>query len=137
MTDTVPAVSRNTASASSPAAGAGSTSAAAGAIMTFCARELMQLGRYDLAARIAQLVVAENERSPDAHSLVADPLDELGRWPEALNLRTGEPVGTGRSLAPVSLFRRLNVLLHSTEFEHVYRFAEAGGFASAGEKQSR
>lgn len=52
--------------------------------MNFCARELMQLGRYDLAARIAQLVVAEDERSPDAYSLVADALDELGRWPEAL-----------------------------------------------------
>ena len=44
----------------------------------------MKLGRYDLAAEVARLVVTENDRSADAHSLLASALDELGQWHEAL-----------------------------------------------------
>jgi hypothetical protein len=73
--------------------------AAASAILAFSARELMKLGRYDLAAEIARLVLAENEASADAHSLLAENLDELGRWQEALphwqraaELLPGQPI---------------------------------------------
>ncbi|HZP80314.1 MAG TPA: hypothetical protein VFB21_01630, partial [Chthonomonadaceae bacterium] len=40
-----------------------------------------------------------------------------GQWPDTLNARTGQAVGSGRTIAPVTLFRRLNALLNSTEFE--------------------
>jgi hypothetical protein len=48
-----------------------------------------------------------------------------GTWPETLNARTGEAVGAGRTIAPVSVFRRLNALLNTTEFEAVCELAEA------------
>ena len=50
-----------------------------------------------------------------------------GQWPETFNARTGEPIGVGRTLAPVPLFRRMNAMLDSTEFDHTCEFAEAGG----------
>ncbi len=40
-----------------------------------------------------------------------------GRWPQTVNARTGQAIGAGRTTAPVSVFRRLNALLNSTEFE--------------------
>ena len=54
-----------------------------------------------------------------------------GRWPAAFNARTGEAVGAGRTFAPVPLFRRLNTMLLSTEFERACDFAEAFGLRPA------
>ena len=49
-----------------------------------------------------------------------------GAWPAAFNARTGETVGAERTVAPAPLFRRLNRILHSSEFEESCIFAEAG-----------
>jgi len=58
-----------------------------------------------------------------------------GRWPDTLNLRTGWPVGEGRTLAPLALLLRLNDLLNSAEFDDVCALAEtAGDFASTIER---
>jgi hypothetical protein len=51
-----------------------------------------------------------------------------GRWPDTFNARTGEAIGEGRTFAPVPLFRRLNAMLYSTEFERACEYAEAAGF---------
>lgn len=55
-----------------------------GAILASCVRELTQLGRHDLALEVARMAVAEDAQSADAHSLLADILDQLGRWRDAL-----------------------------------------------------
>jgi hypothetical protein len=47
-----------------------------------------------------------------------------GMWPAALNARTGEFIGTERSAAPLSLYKRLADLLQSTEFDYVIAHAE-------------
>ncbi len=54
-----------------------------------------------------------------------------GLWPQSLNLRTGQAIGQGRSAAPISLMRRLNRLLYSTEFDPAIRQAEASGTCPA------
>jgi hypothetical protein len=59
-------------------------SRSAGAILAACARELLKLGRNDLATALAGHAVAEDDTSADAHSLLAGILDEIGKWPEAL-----------------------------------------------------
>jgi hypothetical protein len=48
-----------------------------------------------------------------------------GQWPEAVNARTGRAVGSGRTIAPVTLLRRLNAMLNSTEFEAACEEAES------------
>lgn len=48
-----------------------------------------------------------------------------GQWPEAVNARTGRAVGNGRTIAPVTLLRRLNAMLNSTEFEAACEEAES------------
>jgi hypothetical protein len=48
-----------------------------------------------------------------------------GLWPERLNLRTGRSLSPARSAAPLTLFRRLNAMLDSTEFDPACRCAEA------------
>ena len=50
------------------------------------------------------------------------------KWPDTINARTAQPVGEGRSFAPVSLFLRLDAMLDSFEFRAACDFAEAGGF---------
>lgn len=49
-----------------------------------------------------------------------------GLWSGTINLRTGEDVDDTRSNAPLPLFRRLNALLDSSEFDFSLRRAEAG-----------
>jgi hypothetical protein len=39
-----------------------------------------------------------------------------GAWPDAVNARTGEPIGTARTHAPATLMARLDALLDSTEY---------------------
>lgn len=56
----------------------------ANAILLSCTQQLLRLGRHDLAAKIAAHILAENEDSADAHSLLAGILDQLGQWPDAL-----------------------------------------------------
>ena len=80
------------------------SSGAASAILAHCARELQKLARYDVAAKVARILVAENDTSADAHSVLASALDELARWPEALDhwQRAAE-------LAPNSPLARFNL----------------------------
>lgn len=60
-----------------------------------------------------------------------------GRWPDRVNLRTGQVVGEGRSLAPLALFRRLGDLLNSSEFDRACAFAEAGGSVPRAERNAQ
>src|ERR1700747_2801114 len=48
------------------------------------ARELLALGRPDLADALAARAIAEDEGSADAHSVVASIRDARGDWPAAL-----------------------------------------------------
>jgi len=41
-----------------------------------------------------------------------------GHWAAMRNLRTGEPVGTARTAAPIPVFARLGEMLQSSEFDH-------------------
>ena len=52
---------------------------------------------------------------------------EDGAWPTEFNARTGIVIGIERTFAPLPLFRKLNILLLSSEFEESCRNAEAGG----------
>lgn len=45
-----------------------------------------------------------------------------GKWPHALNARTGEILTQERTASPVRLFRRLNELLNSTEFDSAIEY---------------
>jgi hypothetical protein len=56
-----------------------------------------------------------------------------GRWPVAFNARTGEEIGEARSFAPVPLFRRINAMLNTTEFDSACADAEAGGYVPSAE----
>lgn len=56
-----------------------------------------------------------------------------GRWPALFNARTGETIGDERTFAPVPLFRRMNALLDSTEFDSACGRAQAGGYSPANE----
>jgi hypothetical protein len=47
-----------------------------------------------------------------------------GRWPARLNARTGEFLGDARTDAPLALYRRLAVVLDSTEFDDIIAYAE-------------
>jgi hypothetical protein len=60
-----------------------------------------------------------------AHMLVSHQGAD-GLWPATFNLRTAEEIGTERSSAPLLLFRRLNALLDSSEFDFALRCGEAG-----------
>lgn len=51
-----------------------------------------------------------------------------GAWPDAFNVRIGKAVGDGRTFAPAALFRRLNAMLNSTEFELACEFAVRNGY---------
>jgi ADP-heptose:LPS heptosyltransferase len=53
-------------------------------ILTQGARELLALGRPDLADALAARAIAEDEGSADAHSVVASIRDARGDWPAAL-----------------------------------------------------
>jgi ADP-heptose:LPS heptosyltransferase len=53
-------------------------------ILAHAARALLALGRPDLADALAARALAENERSPDVHSVVANILDARGEWQAAL-----------------------------------------------------
>ena len=77
-------------------------------------------------------VTARSEMTHVAHILVTLQ-DRDGLWPDRLNLRTGKGLTAGRSAAPVALFRRLNAMLDSTEFDPACRWAEAGIAAAAAE----
>ncbi|MBN9562637.1 MAG: hypothetical protein J0H14_18200 [Alphaproteobacteria bacterium] len=55
-----------------------------GAVLLACTQQLLKLDRHDLAAKVMTHLLAENDKSADAHSLLANILDQLGRWPEAL-----------------------------------------------------
>lgn len=56
-----------------------------------------------------------------------------GKWPHCFNARTGDATDNTRSTEPLALFRRLNAMLQSTEFDSAIRFAEAGGNLLHGE----
>ncbi len=60
-----------------------------------------------------------------AHMLVSHQGAD-GQWAAEFNLRTGEAIGTERSSAPLPLFRRLNEILDSSEFDFSLRRGEAG-----------
>ncbi len=60
-----------------------------------------------------------------AHMLVSHQGAD-GLWAATFHLRTGKDVGVERSSAPLSLFRRLNAILDSTEFDFALRRGEAG-----------
>ena len=60
-----------------------------------------------------------------AHMLVSHQGAD-GLWPSRFNLRTAEEIGVERSSAPLPLFRRLNDLLDSTEFDFALNRGEAG-----------
>ena len=60
-----------------------------------------------------------------AHMLVSHQ-EADGLWPAVLNLRTAEAVGTERSDAPLPVFRDLDKILDSTEFDFTIRRIEAG-----------
>lgn len=47
-----------------------------------------------------------------------------GKWPAALNARTGEYISPQRTDLPIRLYRRLADLLDTTEFDHVIEYAE-------------
>lgn len=55
---------------------------------------------------------------------------EDGRWAAVVNARTGEAIGSARTLSPVPLFKILNKLLDSSEFELAVMYAERGGSES-------
>ena len=53
-----------------------------------------------------------------AHMLVRR-IGPDGRWPAHLNARTGEFLGEERTDAPRDLYRRLSILLATTEFDQI------------------
>ena len=59
---------------------------------------------------------------------------EDGRWPAVVNAMTGVAIGPERTASPVPLFRLLNEILDSTEFQYAVELAERGGSASNREK---
>jgi len=66
-----------------------------------------------------------------AHMLVSQQGAD-GLWAAAFNLRTGEEISVERSSAPLPLFRRLNALLDSSEFDYSLRRGEAGVLSHKG-----
>jgi hypothetical protein len=74
--------------------------------------------------------ITENDTSPlgsvlhVAHLLKSEQGTD-GRWPEIVNARTGQAVGAGRTIVPVSVLRRLDALHNSSEFVIVCEQAEA------------
>ena len=60
-----------------------------------------------------------------AHMLVSHQGAD-GLWAGVFNLRTAEEIGVERSSAPLPLFRRLNEMLDSSEFDFALRRGEAG-----------
>ncbi len=52
---------------------------------------------------------------------------DAGDWPAVFNARTGESIGSERSLAPLPMFERMNLMLNSSEFDHVLKRAAWGG----------
>jgi len=58
--------------------------APANAALAASVSELSRCGRDDLAVRLAAIIADENDGSADAHSLLANCLDRLGQWPQAL-----------------------------------------------------
>lgn len=66
-----------------------------------------------------------------AHMLVSHQGAD-GLWAATWNLRTGEEIGVERSSAPLPLFRRLNDLLGSSEFDFSLHRAEAGVLSHQG-----
>lgn len=60
-----------------------------------------------------------------------------GQWPDTLNARTGRAVGSGRTAAPVTLLRRLNALLKSSEFEAACEEAESARHTLPGARERR
>lgn len=55
-----------------------------------------------------------------------------GLWPSTFCLRTAEGIGVERSSAPLPLFRRLNDLLGSSEFDFSLRRGEEGVLSHKG-----
>jgi hypothetical protein len=55
-----------------------------------------------------------------------------GLWASVFNLRTAEEIGVERSSAPLPLFRRLNEMLDSSEFDFALRRGEAGVLSHKG-----
>ncbi|HEV2471470.1 MAG TPA: hypothetical protein VGS41_02325 [Chthonomonadales bacterium] len=56
-----------------------------------------------------------------------------GAWPAGYNVRTGEPVGTGRSLAPTSLMTRLDEMTGLDGFAEPLKRAKEGLNGPCGE----
>lgn len=77
------------------------------------------LVRHATALLEADEDAGERTRTGDvlhwAHHLKTEQ-SEAGDWPAHVNARTGEADGPARTLAPAGLMRRLEGMLHSTEF---------------------
>ena len=73
-------------------------------ILADSARQLLALGRLDLAELLALKALAKNEGSADCHSVMANVLDEKGDWHDlSVHLRRA------RELAPQAPQVRLNL----------------------------
>lgn len=53
-----------------------------------------------------------------------------GLWPAKFHLKTGNPLTCERTHAPVALFKRLNSLLSTTEFNRAIWYATEGRISS-------
>src|SRR6185437_982483 len=88
-----------------------------------CTQQLLQAGRHDLAAKVAALILAENDQSADAHNLLADILDQLGQWPDALV--HWHHAARIAPQSPVAAFNLSLALLRAGEHERGLRLYEA------------
>ena len=68
-------------------------------ILADSARQLLALGRLDLAELLALKALAENEGSADCHSVMANVLDEKGDWHELVGALAPRPRACAASAA--------------------------------------
>jgi ADP-heptose:LPS heptosyltransferase len=93
------------------------------AVLLSCTLQLRKVDRNDLAAKIAAHIVAESDNSADAHSLLADTLDQLGQWPDAL--AHWQRAADLAPQSPVAAFNLALALLRLGEHERGSRLYEA------------
>lgn len=88
-----------------------------------CTQQLLKLDRHDLAAKVTALLLAENDKSADAQSLLANILDQLGQWPDALV--HWQHAARLAPQSPVAAFNLSLALLRLGEHERGSRLYEA------------
>jgi hypothetical protein len=93
------------------------------AALLSCTQQLLKLDRHDLAAKVATLLLAENDKSADAHSFLANILDQLGQWPDALV--HWHQAARIAPQSPVATFNLSLALLRVGEHERGSRLYEA------------